>query len=97
MHFSRPSYDKKTYALPAIVLIAGLSSFCAPSPKLAGTEKVAVRIADDVCNEVDNLGADEWVTVLCQVESVAGSLVKVILPRKQWGAIRGSQNPAPGK
>jgi hypothetical protein len=77
---------------------------CTPEAKTVVSD-VAVQITDTACKELldpDSGGTDPlWVTLVCEgAAGVAGGLIKVILPRKQWEAMKGhtpSADAGPGK
>jgi isopentenyl phosphate kinase len=83
------------WALAALYACSAVN--CTKQQAVVG-EKLAVKVADELCKELADPTEPEWVAVLCNVEGVVGGAVKVLLPRKEWGAIRSRRADAgPGK
>jgi hypothetical protein len=87
----------------AATFLALIVQACSPGQAKTATS-LAVRIADDVCKEVQNTPADlpDWVELACQAEGVAAPIVRVLMPKQQWHETRmatksGVKDAGPGK
>jgi len=82
------------------ILIIGLFS-CSPASNKTAAD-LTVRIADDVCQEIQNAGTDStWIDLACTaIGAIDGGKVTVRMPRTEWHAIKARKSPldaGPGK
>lgn len=78
--------------LLALALLLSGASCTEQNAKTAAD--VAVRVADGVCKEEANQPAEpEWVAIACAIESAAGGVAHVVMPRAQWDVVRGKKPP----
>lgn len=87
--------------LPSFAIIALAN--CTPS-EAKTARNVAIKLTDDACHEVQDAGVvppgeEEFVNLLCTGLDIADK-VKILLPRKEWHAIRARKSAVdagPGK
>lgn len=85
-----------------IGFVISTSTSCTPqeSRDAKTAASLAVRVADDVCDEVQDAGGSpDWVTLLCKGVDTLDK-VRVLLPRTEWHTIRArkvSVDAGPGK
>jgi len=76
-----------------------LACLACGTPEAKIVEGIAVRVAEDVCKELQDAGADPYVTLLCTLAD--GRSAKVQIPGTEWHAIKarkvGSVDAGPGK
>lgn len=82
-----------------LLCLLGLASLgtsetsCTPGQATTAAD-VALKVADDVCQEEQNVdAAPDWVQVACKVEQPASGVAHVLLPRTTWDAARGKKAP----
>lgn len=90
---------KKHLVLLTLSSLGYVAVSCTPQ-QAKTAESVGVRIADDVCHEVDDAGVGpEWISLLCAGLDVANALraekVRVVMPRAEWHAIKARKPASP--
>jgi len=83
-----------------ILIMAGVHIVDGCSAQEAKTAKdVAIKVADETCKELETQPEPEWLALACAAEGVAGGVVKVLMPRAEWRAIRAraGRDAGPGK
>lgn len=102
MLIHRPQYPLSSYAAPALVLALGVLPQCTggnTTQDIKSGVNVGVQVSDLLCKELADAGSDpEWVKIACPAADVAGGLVNILLPRREWGSLRARhQDAGPGK
>lgn len=82
----------------ALLMILAASHTVACDKQTAHTAvDIGLQVSADVCKELTADGAtDDWVDLACAVESAAGGVVHVLMPRRAWRAVQRSSMDAAG-